>query len=99
MAPAAYVAYVALLVIKGRRGRWSCKGLMLQCRERPGPGSRSGWVGEQGQEGRDRGILEGKRRKGITFEMEIRKISNKTHTQRIWTGKLSMVTRVCNSST
>jgi hypothetical protein len=35
----------------------------------PGPGSRSGWVGEQGEWGRDRGFLEGKLEKGITFEM------------------------------
>jgi hypothetical protein len=39
----------------------------------PGPGSRSGWVGEQGEgeEERDRGImfLEGKPETGITLEM------------------------------
>jgi hypothetical protein len=28
-----------------------------------------GWVGEQGEEGVDRGFLEGKVGKGITFEM------------------------------
>jgi hypothetical protein len=42
---------------------------MLQYRGMPGPGSRSGWVGEQGERERDRGFLEGKLRKGITFEM------------------------------
>jgi hypothetical protein len=36
----------------------------------PGPGSRSGWVGEQGEGERDKGreFLEGKPEKGITFE-------------------------------
>jgi hypothetical protein len=34
----------------------------------PRPGSRSGWVGEQ-RGGEDRGILEWKLGKGITFEM------------------------------
>jgi hypothetical protein len=33
----------------------------------PGIGSR--WVGEQGEEGGDRGFLEGKPGMGITFEM------------------------------
>jgi hypothetical protein len=35
----------------------------------PGPGSRSGWVGEQGEGGGDRGFLKGKLEKEITFEM------------------------------
>jgi hypothetical protein len=39
---------------------------MPQYRGMPGPGSRSEWVGEQGS---DRGFLEGKPGKGITFEM------------------------------
>jgi hypothetical protein len=39
---------------------------MLQYRGMPGPGSRSRWIGE-GEE--DRGFLEGKLGKGITFEM------------------------------
>jgi hypothetical protein len=47
---------------------------MPQYRGMPGPGSRSGWVGEQGEEGRDRGFSEGKPGKGITFEMQIKKI-------------------------
>ena len=42
---------------------------MSQCRGMPGPGSRSGCVGEQGEGGGDRGFLEGKPGKGITFEM------------------------------
>jgi hypothetical protein len=43
----------------------------------PGSGSRNGWVGEQGDVEEDRGFSEGKLGKGITFEMQIRKISNK----------------------
>jgi hypothetical protein len=35
----------------------------------PGPGSGSGWVGEQGEEVEDRRFLEGRPGKGITFEM------------------------------
>ena len=42
---------------------------MPQCREMPGPGSRSGWVGEHGEAGGDRGFLERKLGKEITFEM------------------------------
>jgi hypothetical protein len=34
-----------------------------------GQGIGSGWVGELGEEGWDRGFLEVKPRKGITFEM------------------------------
>jgi hypothetical protein len=42
---------------------------MPQYRGILGPGSRSGWFGEQEQEARDRGFPEGKLGKGITFEM------------------------------
>jgi hypothetical protein len=42
---------------------------MPQYRGMPGPGSGSGWVGEQGERGGDRGFSEGKLGKGITFEM------------------------------
>ena len=42
---------------------------MPQGRGMPGPGSWSGWVGEQVEGGSDRGFSEGKLRKGITFEM------------------------------
>jgi hypothetical protein len=35
----------------------------------PGPGSSSGWVGDQGEAGGDRGFLEVKPGKEITFEM------------------------------
>jgi hypothetical protein len=47
----------------------SCEGAMPQYRRMPGPGSRRGWVGEQGEEGEDREFSEGKPEKGITFEM------------------------------
>jgi hypothetical protein len=40
-----------------------------QCREMPGPGSRSEWVGEQREREGDRGFLEGKPGKRTTFEM------------------------------
>jgi hypothetical protein len=39
---------------------------MPQYRGMPGPGSRSG---EQGEWGEDRGFVEGKLEKGITFKM------------------------------
>jgi hypothetical protein len=54
---------------KNWRGPWSCEGSMPQYRGMPGPGSRSGWIGEQGKAGEDRGFLEGKPGKGTTFEM------------------------------
>jgi hypothetical protein len=51
---------------------------LAQYRGMPGPGSRSWWVGKQGLGGGvDRGFLEEKLRKGITSEMQIKKISNK----------------------
>jgi hypothetical protein len=42
---------------------------MPQYRGMPGQGSRSRWVSEQGRAGGDRGFLDGKLGKGITFEM------------------------------
>jgi hypothetical protein len=42
---------------------------MPQYRGIPGPGSLSGWVGEQEEGGEDRGFSERKLGKGITFEM------------------------------
>ena len=69
MVLAAYVTEDSLSVINGRRDPWSCEGSMPQYRRMPGPGSRSGWVGEQGDGGGDRGCLEGKPGKGKTFEM------------------------------
>jgi hypothetical protein len=35
----------------------------------PGQGSKSGWVGEQGELGEDRAFSQGKPGKRITFEM------------------------------
>jgi hypothetical protein len=60
---------MALLVLNGRRGPWSCEGSMPQCRGMPGPGSWSGWVGEQGEERGDWRLLERKPGKAITFKM------------------------------
>ena len=40
---------------------------MPQFRGMPGPGSRSRWVGKQGDEGEDREVFRGETRKGITF--------------------------------
>jgi hypothetical protein len=47
------------------------KALCPRVGEMPGPGSESGWVGEQGEGERDMGgcFSEGKPGKGITFEM------------------------------
>jgi hypothetical protein len=42
---------------------------MPHYRGMPGLGSRSGWVGEQGEWGGDKGFLERKPGKGIIFEM------------------------------
>ena len=42
---------------------------MSQYRGMPAPGSRSGWVGEQGHGGGDSGFSEGKPGMEITFEM------------------------------
>jgi len=39
------------------------KALCPQCRGMPGPGSWSGWVGEQGQERGNRGFFGGETRK------------------------------------
>jgi hypothetical protein len=57
------------MVINERKGPWSCEGCMPQYRGMPGPGSRSGWVGEQSEWGEDRGFSEGKLGKVITLEM------------------------------
>jgi hypothetical protein len=42
---------------------------MPQYRGMPGPGSRSGWVGEQEEKGGDREFSKGKQGKGIMFEI------------------------------
>jgi phage/plasmid primase-like uncharacterized protein len=51
---------------------------MPQHRGIQGPGNRRGWVGEQGDGVGDRVVLEGKPGKEITFEIQIKKISNKS---------------------
>jgi hypothetical protein len=53
--------------INGRRDSLSYEGAMPQCAGMPRPGSGSGWVGDQGEGGGDRGecFLEGKLGKGI----------------------------------
>jgi hypothetical protein len=50
---------------------WSWKGSLPQYRGMPGPASRSGWVGEQGEAegGEDRGFSEKKLGIGIALEM------------------------------
>jgi hypothetical protein len=48
---------------------------MPQYRGMPGLGMGNGYVGEQ-EWGGDKGFSEGKPGKGITFEMQIKKISN-----------------------
>jgi hypothetical protein len=40
---------------------------MSQCREMPGPGSRSRWIGEHREGGGNRGFSEGKLGKRIAF--------------------------------
>jgi hypothetical protein len=52
---------------------------MSQYRGMPGQGSRSGWIGDQGEGRWDRGFSEEKPGKGISFEMLIKKISNKKY--------------------
>jgi hypothetical protein len=52
-----------------RRGPCSYEDSMPQYRDIPGSGSKSGWLGEQGKGGRERGLLERKLGKGIAFEM------------------------------
>jgi hypothetical protein len=60
---------MALWDINERRGPWFYEGLMPQCRGVPGQGSRSGWVGEQGEKRWNEGVSEGKWGKGLKFEM------------------------------
>jgi hypothetical protein len=62
----ALVAYVVEDVLVGHQ--WSCEGSMPQYSRMSGLGSRSRWVGEQGEGERDRGFSEEKLGKGITFK-------------------------------
>ena len=47
------------MVINERRGPWSCEGFMPQDRGMLEPGSKSGWVEDQGERGEDRGFWRG----------------------------------------
>ena len=61
---------MALSGIKGRRGPWPLEGLMPQCREMPGKGGGSGWVGEHTHRSRRRGRWDrdfGGTKKGINI--------------------------------
>jgi hypothetical protein len=69
MAPAPYVAEDGLVGHQWEESPWSCEGSMPQCRRIPGPESRSGRVGEQGEGRGDWGFSEEKQGKRITFEM------------------------------
>ena len=64
MAPAAYVAEDGL--VGHQWGPLSYESCMPQCVGMPGPGSRNGWVDEQGEGERDRGrvFFGGETRKG-----------------------------------
>jgi hypothetical protein len=64
MALAAYVAEDGLVGHQWEERPRSCEGSMPQCRGMPGPGNRSGWVGEQGDGGKNRGFSEEKLGKG-----------------------------------
>jgi hypothetical protein len=58
---------MALLDINGKRGPWSCEGLIPQCRGIPR--REVGVCGLVSRERGNRGFSEGKPGKGITFEM------------------------------
>jgi hypothetical protein len=64
-----------------RRVPWSCEGYMPQYRGMPGLGTGVGGLVSmgRGEEDRRREFSEGKSGKGITFEMSIKKISNKIY--------------------
>ena len=55
---------MVLLNINGRRGPLSREGSMPQYSSIPGPGSGSGWVGEQGEEEGIGGFWRGNQEKG-----------------------------------
>jgi hypothetical protein len=64
MAPAVNVAEEGLVDQWEERPLGFYKGSMPQYRGLPRPGSRSGWIGEQGEEGENRGFFRKKTRKG-----------------------------------
>jgi hypothetical protein len=69
MAPDPYVAEDGLVGHQWGKVPWSCEVSMPQWRGMSGPGSRSGWVGEQRGVGGNRGLSEGKPGKWTIFEM------------------------------
>ena len=62
MAPAAYVAEDGL--VGHQWGPLSYESCMPQCVGMPGPGSRNGWVGEQGEGRGDGGFRRGNQERG-----------------------------------
>jgi hypothetical protein len=69
MALTAYVAEDGLVSHQWEERPLVLRKFYAQYRGMPGPGSRSGCVGERGQGGGGRGFSEEKLGKGITFEM------------------------------
>jgi hypothetical protein len=69
VALAAYVAEDGLVGHQWEEKPLVCESSIPQYRGMSGPRNSSGWVGEQREEGEDRGFSEGKLGKGITFEM------------------------------
>jgi hypothetical protein len=55
------------MAINGKRSPWSYEDSMPQYRGMPGPGIRSGFVGEQGEVGWNRGFSERKIGNGVAF--------------------------------
>jgi hypothetical protein len=49
---------------QGRKGSWFCEGSTPQYRGLLGAGSRSGWIGEQEDRGRDEGVQRGNQEVG-----------------------------------
>ena len=72
-----------LLDVSRRNGFWAHEGSMLKCRGMPGLEDESGWMGggassQRGwYRGLHRGLLGGRHERGMTSEMQIKKIFNK----------------------
>lgn len=81
MALATYEAEDGLVRHQWEEWSLSCQGWVPQCSAMPGWGDRKEWLGEHPHKGRRRGrcagVSGGATKKGITFEMKIKKISNK----------------------